>query len=105
MRRLSVLLLLVLGAACQRSAPPRPLPASFRARGLDGASVTPETMRGRPWLVNPLLPVGGTCARELPELEKLARQYEGRVGFVAVSIAPDRNRIRVAAETMGLRTM
>jgi len=41
----------------------------------------------------------------LPELEKLARQYEGRVGFVAVSIAPDRNRIRVAAEKMGLRTM
>ncbi|HET9158541.1 MAG TPA: hypothetical protein VFN91_17830 [Myxococcaceae bacterium] len=56
MRRLSVLLLLVLGAACQRSAPARPLPASFRARGLDGASVTPETMRGRPWLVNLWMP-------------------------------------------------
>jgi thioredoxin-like negative regulator of GroEL len=41
----------------------------------------------------------------LPELEKLAKQYEGRVGFVAVSIAPDRSRIRVAAEKMGLRTM
>jgi thioredoxin-like negative regulator of GroEL len=41
----------------------------------------------------------------LPELEKLARQYEGRVGFIAVSIAPDRTRIRVAAERMGLRTM
>jgi len=41
----------------------------------------------------------------LPELEKLARQYEGRVGFVAVSIAPDRGRIRVAVERMGLRTM
>lgn len=41
----------------------------------------------------------------MPELEKLARQYEGRVGFLAVSIAPDRSRIRVAAERMGLRTM
>ena len=41
----------------------------------------------------------------MPELEKLARQYEGRVGFVAVSIAPDRGRIRVAVERMGLRTM
>ena len=41
----------------------------------------------------------------MPELEKLARQYEGRVGFIAVSIAPDRTRIRVAAERMGLRTM
>jgi hypothetical protein len=41
----------------------------------------------------------------LPELEKVAKQYEGRVGFVAVSIAPDRGRIRVAMERMGLRTM
>ncbi len=41
----------------------------------------------------------------MPELEKLAKQYEGRVGFIAVSIAPDRTRIRVAAEKMGLRTM
>jgi thioredoxin-like negative regulator of GroEL len=41
----------------------------------------------------------------LPELEKLAKQYDGRVGFIAVSIAPDRTRIRVAAERMGLRAM
>ena len=41
----------------------------------------------------------------MPELEKLAQQYEGRVGFLAVSIAPDRTRIRVAAERMGLRAM
>jgi hypothetical protein len=56
MRRLSFLLLLVLGGACHRSPPPRPLPASFRARALDGASITPETMRGRPWLVNLWMP-------------------------------------------------
>ncbi|HET6983543.1 MAG TPA: hypothetical protein VFI53_15475 [Myxococcaceae bacterium] len=56
MRRLSVLLLLVLGVACQRSYSPRPLPESFRARSLDGASVTPETMRGRPWVVNLWMP-------------------------------------------------
>jgi len=41
----------------------------------------------------------------LPELEKLARQYDGRVGFLAVSLAPDRGRIRVAMERMGLRTI
>jgi len=41
----------------------------------------------------------------LPELQKLARQYEGRVGFLAVSLAPDRGRIRVAIERMGLRAM
>jgi hypothetical protein len=41
----------------------------------------------------------------LPELEKLAKRYEGRVGFLAVSLAPDRGRIRVAMERMGLRAM
>ena len=41
----------------------------------------------------------------MPELEKLARKYEGRVGFLAVSLATDRGRIRVAMERMGLRTM
>jgi thioredoxin-like negative regulator of GroEL len=41
----------------------------------------------------------------LPELEKLARTYQGRVEFLAVSIAPERSRIRVAAEKMGLRTL
>ncbi|HSP18822.1 MAG TPA: hypothetical protein VLQ79_04865 [Myxococcaceae bacterium] len=56
MRRLPVLLLLLLGAGCQRSYTPRPLPESFSARRLDGASVTPQTMRGRPWLVNLWMP-------------------------------------------------
>ncbi|MGZ3445224.1 MAG: hypothetical protein ACXWK5_06550 [Myxococcaceae bacterium] len=56
MRRLPVLLALVFGAACQRSFPPRPLPDSFSARSLDGASVTPKTMRGKPWLVNLWMP-------------------------------------------------
>jgi hypothetical protein len=56
MRRFAVLLVLLLGAACQRSYDARPLPVSFRARGLDGAVVTPETMRGRPWLVNLWMP-------------------------------------------------
>lgn len=41
----------------------------------------------------------------MPELEKLAKRYEGRVGFLAVSLAPDRGRIRVAMERMGLRAM
>ena len=41
----------------------------------------------------------------MPELEKLVGQYQGRVGFVAISLAPDRNRIRVAVEQMRLRAM
>jgi len=56
MRRLPVLVLFLLAAACQRSFTPRPLPDSFSARRLDGSSVTPATMRGRPWLVNLWMP-------------------------------------------------
>jgi len=41
----------------------------------------------------------------LPELEKLAQRYEGRVGFLAVSIAPDRGRMRTAVQRIGLRTL
>lgn len=41
----------------------------------------------------------------MPELDALARRYEGRVGFLAVSLAPDRNRIRVAAGKLGLRSL
>ncbi len=41
----------------------------------------------------------------MPELESLAKRYEGRVGFVAVSLVPDRNRIRIAAGKLGLRSL
>jgi len=41
----------------------------------------------------------------LPELEKLAKEYDGRVGFLAVSIAPERSRIRVTAQKLGLRAL
>jgi hypothetical protein len=38
----------------------------------------------------------------LPELDKLARQYGGRVSFLAVSLNGDRRRIRVSAEELHL---
>jgi hypothetical protein len=38
----------------------------------------------------------------LPELDKLAQQYQGRVGFLAVSLNADRRRIRVSAEQLHL---
>jgi len=41
----------------------------------------------------------------LPELEKLAKEYDGRVGFLAVSIAPERSRIRVTAQKLGLHAL
>jgi len=38
----------------------------------------------------------------LPELDKLAQQYQGRVGFLAVSLNSDRRRIRVSAQELHL---
>jgi hypothetical protein len=38
----------------------------------------------------------------LPELDKLAQQYQGRVRFLAVSLNADRRRIRVSAQQLRL---
>ena len=43
-------------AGCEARYTPRPLPASFAVRKLDGERIDPEAMRGRPWLVNLWLP-------------------------------------------------
>lgn len=49
-----VVLLSVLG--CEAPYTPRPLPAAFAVRRLDGQRIGPAEMRGRPWLVNLWLP-------------------------------------------------
>jgi hypothetical protein len=48
-----VLLALV---GCEARYAPRPLPASFAVRKLDGERLDPAAMKGRPWLVNLWLP-------------------------------------------------
>jgi thioredoxin-like negative regulator of GroEL len=41
----------------------------------------------------------------LPELEKLAPSYQGRVEFLAVSLNADRPRIRTAAQRLHLSAL
>ena len=41
---------------CEARFAPRPMPASFAVRKLDGERVDPAAMKGRPWLVNLWLP-------------------------------------------------
>ena len=36
--------------------PHRPVPATFRAVGLDGVEVTAQTLRGKPWVINLWVP-------------------------------------------------
>jgi hypothetical protein len=47
----------LLCVACRgRSNSPVPLPASFAVQTLSGEHLTPEKMRGTPWVVNVWLP-------------------------------------------------
>ena len=41
----------------------------------------------------------------MPELEALARAYQGKVDFLAVSLNADRRRIRVSAEQLHLAVL
>jgi len=43
-------------AGCQARFVPRPMPASFAVRKLDGERLDPGAMKGRPWLVTLWLP-------------------------------------------------
>jgi hypothetical protein len=44
-------------AACDYYAKPnRALPRSFAAKTLDGRRLVPESMRGKPWIINLWLP-------------------------------------------------
>ena len=44
------------------------------------------------------------CAREFPELEAVRSTYESRgVGFLALSLEPDEQLVRRAAQQLGIR--
>ncbi len=54
---LSVVLLALFSAGCDvYDRPRRPLPADFLVTTLDGQVLTPEAMRGAPWVINIWVP-------------------------------------------------
>ena len=55
-RAASLAMVLLALVGCEARYAPRPLPASFAVRKLDGERLDPAAMKGRPWLVNLWLP-------------------------------------------------
>ncbi len=83
--------------------PGRPVPASAEFRLLDGATVRPVDLRGRPWVIALWVPGCHVCAREAPRLEALRREFAPRgVGFLALSLEPDEALVREGARAQGL---
>lgn len=67
----------------------RPLP--LPPLPLADAAGRPITLEAKPYLVNIYMPACAPCAREVPGLIAAQERYEADgVGFLAVSISPDR---------------
>jgi hypothetical protein len=70
---------------------------------LDGSAISPELMRGSPWVITAWLPGCAPCAKEIPEVEALRAEYEPRgVKFLALSVDADADNARLWAPRMGL---
>lgn len=87
------------GAAVdERDTPLPPLPLAT----LDGSPVPASTFAGKPWVINLWMPECAPCIREIPALVEARHTFEPRgVGFLAVSVAPQVDRIQVAIATSG----
>src|SRR5215211_870512 len=64
---------------------PPPAGPALRVSAFDGSIVTLEEFRGRPAVVSFFESWCPICQVEQPDLSKVAKQFAGRVGFVAVS--------------------
>jgi peroxiredoxin len=92
-----------LAPACDATERPnRPL-APFSADGLDGTPWDSQALRGRPWVINVWMPGCKACLEEFAALEKTRSAFEGQgVGFLAISIDQDVQRVRKVARRLGL---
>jgi thiol-disulfide isomerase/thioredoxin len=66
-------------ASRRRPAPP------LRVTAFDGSTVTLDSFRGRPVVVNFFESWCGICQIEQPDLSKVAADYAGKAGFVGIS--------------------
>jgi thiol-disulfide isomerase/thioredoxin len=59
----------------------RPMPRLEASRLEGGQPVSEASFKGRPAILNVWAPSCAPCVHELPSLDKLAAEYQGRVGF------------------------
>lgn len=84
--------------------PNQPMPDLGLSKA-DGRSLSPEMMKGSPWIISVWLPGCGICAREVPVLESVRREYEPKgIKFLALSIDADAEASQWSAGKMGITT-
>lgn len=80
----------------------RPLPA-LKAFTLDNRPLQPSALEGKPWVIALWVPGCVPCARELPELDEVRREWEPKgVGFLALSLHPDVADVREFMQRFGV---
>lgn len=100
---LLIIAISALVCGCDYYEKPNKLMPDLGLVALDGMPLSPESMKGSAWVITAWLPGCHVCAREVPELEAVRREYEPLgVRFLAVSIDSDVEATRRAAARTGL---
>ena len=86
-----VLFTLCVGASAQQAAP------SLKLHDLKGAQHTLEEYRGKPVLLNFWATWCVPCAAEMPLLNEMQKQYQGKIVFLAASIDDEDMKPQVEA--------
>ncbi len=89
-------------SAQQPTAPPQPTPAqqaapALKLHDLKGTPHLLEDYRGKPVLLNFWATWCVPCAAEMPLLNEMQKQYQGRVVFIAASIDDEDMKPQVEA--------
>lgn len=105
MARCWAFLLAILLSGCDRvSARDLPFP-DLKASTLTGEPLPRAHFAGKPWIINVWVPGCSGCTAEFPALDAARAVWEPRgVGFLAVSIEPDRALVEAAVERLGIQT-
>ena len=83
--------------------PNRPLPVEFRAVTLTSDVIDRGELLGRPWVITVWRPNCALCLKQLTQMEALkASLGNGPVGFLALSLDDDEDRVIEAAGRLEL---
>ncbi len=80
----------------------RPMPHLEAARLESGQPVSEAAFKGQPAILNVWAPSCAPCVHELPSLDKLAAEYQGRVGFFGLMSWGTLDEARALARSDGL---
>ena len=99
----AMLALAALSTGCDHyETPNQPFP-DLGLKTLEGESISAASFQGKPWVISVWLPGCESCARQSPLLGALRERYEAKgIGFLAISLVPDRDVTRDAAKQMGI---